>query len=306
MSARFVAVAWAIVIAATLVRLVVAARLPLSGDEAYYWEWSRRLAFGYFDHPPMVAWVIALFSFGLKNTLLIRLPFVLCGLGCAAALYAFVARATGDARAGATAALLIALAPFSTIAFATATPDGPFLFFWSLSLYLALRSVDPTSPSFRIPLALSVAGATLSRLFGAALALGIAYALGLNAKKTSRDGTDMQPARYSVIPALLFLASIAPYIVWGASHSWSGLRFALLGRHDATFHGGIILYVIGLYGGAPPPGLLVAALAAVPRLTKARSPAELLLIATAAPLLIVCLALALRERVEFYWADGAL
>ncbi len=305
MSARFVTVAWAIVIAATLVRLVVAARLPLSGDEAYYWEWSRRLAFGYFDHPPMVAWVIALFSFGLKNTLLIRLPFVLCGLGCAVALHAFVARATGDARAGATAALLIALAPFSTIAFATATPDGPFLFFWSLSLYLALRSVAPPSQRLRIPLALSVAGATLSRLFGAALALGVAYALGVSAKKTSRDGTDTQPARYSVIAALLFLASIAPYLVWGASHSWSGLRFALLGRHDATFHGGNILQLVALYAVVLTPGVFIAALAAVPRLTKAKSPAELLLIATAAPLLILCLALALRERVEFYWADGA-
>ena len=24
-------------------------------DEAYYWVWSRELAWGYFDHPPMVA-----------------------------------------------------------------------------------------------------------------------------------------------------------------------------------------------------------------------------------------------------------
>ena len=31
---------------------------PLFEDEAYYWVWSQNLAFGYFDHPPMVAlWV---------------------------------------------------------------------------------------------------------------------------------------------------------------------------------------------------------------------------------------------------------
>ena len=28
-------------------------------DEAYYWTWSQRLAWGYFDHPPAVAWAIA-------------------------------------------------------------------------------------------------------------------------------------------------------------------------------------------------------------------------------------------------------
>jgi len=36
-------------------RLVVAASIPLVPDEAYYWVWSRALAPGYPDHPPMVA-----------------------------------------------------------------------------------------------------------------------------------------------------------------------------------------------------------------------------------------------------------
>ena len=37
---------------------VMAARLPLSADEAYYWLWSKHLAAGYYDHPPLVAFVI--------------------------------------------------------------------------------------------------------------------------------------------------------------------------------------------------------------------------------------------------------
>ena len=40
------------------VRLALAAWLPLFPDETYYWEWSRHLAPGYFDHPPAIAWVI--------------------------------------------------------------------------------------------------------------------------------------------------------------------------------------------------------------------------------------------------------
>ncbi len=33
---------------------------PLAPDEAYYWVWSRALAAGYLDHPPMVAlWIRA-------------------------------------------------------------------------------------------------------------------------------------------------------------------------------------------------------------------------------------------------------
>jgi 4-amino-4-deoxy-L-arabinose transferase-like glycosyltransferase len=48
------------VLALLLVRLVAAAYTPLTFDEAYYWMWSKHLAGGYYDHPPMVAVVIRL------------------------------------------------------------------------------------------------------------------------------------------------------------------------------------------------------------------------------------------------------
>ena len=51
-------IAIVIVTAAAIVRLVFAALLPPFPDETYYWAWSRHLAAGYFDHPPVVAWLI--------------------------------------------------------------------------------------------------------------------------------------------------------------------------------------------------------------------------------------------------------
>ena len=36
----------------------MAAVLPLSADEAYYWLWSEHLAAGYYDHPPAIAFLI--------------------------------------------------------------------------------------------------------------------------------------------------------------------------------------------------------------------------------------------------------
>src|SRR5258708_19363946 len=47
-----------IVLALVVLRLVAAAFTPLTFDEAYYWMWSKHLAGGYYDHPPMVALVI--------------------------------------------------------------------------------------------------------------------------------------------------------------------------------------------------------------------------------------------------------
>ena len=48
----------ALVAALTLARLWAAAGTGLTHDEAYYWLWSKNLAFGYFDLPPMVAVLI--------------------------------------------------------------------------------------------------------------------------------------------------------------------------------------------------------------------------------------------------------
>ena len=109
---------------ATLVRFVLAAAIPLVEDEAYYWDWSRRLAFGYFDHPPVIAWLVA---GGVKiaglTPLGVRLLPVLCGT-----LATFALAATTRDLAGASAArfvaLLLALTPF-TVGFILATPDAP-------------------------------------------------------------------------------------------------------------------------------------------------------------------------------------
>ena len=51
-------VSLALVALLLVLRGVMAALLPLSADEAYYWLWSKHLAAGYFDHPPMIAWLI--------------------------------------------------------------------------------------------------------------------------------------------------------------------------------------------------------------------------------------------------------
>ena len=54
-------------VAACLLRLFLAGHFGLTEDEAYYWTWAQRLDVGYFDHPPMIAWWIAIGD-GLKHS----------------------------------------------------------------------------------------------------------------------------------------------------------------------------------------------------------------------------------------------
>jgi hypothetical protein len=50
----------ALVLAMVVLCCLVARHIELETDEAYYWLWSRHLAISYFDHPPMIAYLIRL------------------------------------------------------------------------------------------------------------------------------------------------------------------------------------------------------------------------------------------------------
>ncbi|NOQ52468.1 MAG: hypothetical protein GQ578_09670 [Desulfuromonadaceae bacterium] len=71
-----------LLVCVTLLRLgyLYIVPLDLGPDESYYWDWSRRLDFGYFSKPPMIAWINA-----LSTTLLgispqaVRIPAVVFG-----------------------------------------------------------------------------------------------------------------------------------------------------------------------------------------------------------------------------------
>jgi 4-amino-4-deoxy-L-arabinose transferase-like glycosyltransferase len=59
---------------ATFLRVFVAATLEFSVDEVYYWTYALYPDWSHFDHPPMVGWIIQMFSFNLffDNELAIR------------------------------------------------------------------------------------------------------------------------------------------------------------------------------------------------------------------------------------------
>ena len=77
----------ATVAAARAVRFVMAWVIPISPEEAYHWNFARHLDWSYYDHPPMLAWAIALGRLILGDTELgVRLLPVLFSIGTAVLL----------------------------------------------------------------------------------------------------------------------------------------------------------------------------------------------------------------------------
>src|ERR1700722_9281182 len=126
-------VVWAAVLigSMSLIRLYAAFNFPLTTDEAYYWTWSLHPSIGYTDHPPMVAWLIALGSLFGHSYGAVRLPFIIAEALAALAAGMAAKILTGSSRAGAYAAIVFALIPQTKLEFAECIPDGAYITSWA-------------------------------------------------------------------------------------------------------------------------------------------------------------------------------
>ncbi|HZI03485.1 MAG TPA: glycosyltransferase family 39 protein, partial [Archangium sp.] len=113
------------------VRLALASSTDIYFDEAYYWQWAQHLAWGYYDHPPLVAWLIAALG--------VRLTALLCGAGTVAAVWGLARAVHGNKEAAWRAAALWSLVPAGMLAGVWATPDTPLLLCWVLALWALYR-----------------------------------------------------------------------------------------------------------------------------------------------------------------------
>src|SRR5580698_11141897 len=87
------------ILALVVLRLIAADLTPITFDEAYYWTWSKHLAGGYYDHPPMVAVVIRLGTMIAGDTELgVRLVSILLALPMSWAVYRSAAILFGGQR----------------------------------------------------------------------------------------------------------------------------------------------------------------------------------------------------------------
>ena len=298
---RFVALIWILISALAVIRVASAWKFPLSGDEAYYWEWSRRLALSYVDHPPLVAWTIALFDHGVRSVVAIRFGFVLCGVFAALAAADFATRARGSRRAGALAALLVFCAPLASLTFGFATPDGPYLLCWCVSLAFALRAMESDRREWWVALGVALGCSVLSRFFGIALCAGMALAAIVAVRLRRID------AAGPWITTAVALVVASPVLIWNLQNNWIGVQFAIVGRH--AWHGFSLARAAGTLVFAAIAGALFVSplvVAALVRLFHMRETWAQIAFYSAAPLLAVVAVLSLFETAEIYWFAGPL
>lgn len=208
----------AVIAAVTLWRLMVANGLPLTRDEAYYYDWASQLAWGYFDHPPGVA----LLGLGARldpgALLSARLGALLIGTASLIALWRLY-RASGLSHGrGLLLALILAATSFpSLIAGVVTTPDSILALCWPLALHEALRALQGQRRRW--------------------LSAGLITGLGLLGKYTMvligpvflwavlRADPKALRTPWPYLGGLVALLVFLPNILWNAGNDWLTMRF---------------------------------------------------------------------------------
>ncbi|MFN5600026.1 MAG: glycosyltransferase family 39 protein [Gemmatimonas sp.] len=242
------------IVGAALLRLLLSSFVPLLPDETYYWDWSRRLEGGYFDHPPGIALLIAagtaLFGNGPVGVrggpaiaaLLTHVAAVLCA-------WQLAGRGRAGAHAARRAAMVMAVLPIATLGLVLATPDAALFATTMLALLAVERALAApvrslVSFGWWVAAGLALGGAFVSKYTAVLLPMGLVIACVVH-PALRRRFADAGPWVASAVA----LAMFGPVVLWNYFNDWLSFRFQLGHGFNAAARGNPISRELEMIGG---------------------------------------------------------
>lgn len=203
-----------------IISLLQARLTPLNNDEAYYWMYSKYLAWGFFDHPPMIALMIKIGYNIFHNELGVRLIVVLSQLLTFVVIWYLTDKDQRQKKGTILLFFMIAIIlPVCNIYSFMATPDAPLILFSALFLLAYKRFLDEESWKNTLLLGISIAALVYSKYHGAVLIILIIL---------SNPGL-LKKIRFYLAGFLGFLLFL-PHLVWQYSNGFPSVKYHLVDR----------------------------------------------------------------------------
>lgn len=229
----------------TLWRLLIAWLVPVTQDEAYYFDWARSLAWGYFDHPPGVALLGTTTLLAPESSLAARLGTVTVGTLTLFILAAFYRRCGLRAAPDRFTALVLAIGTIPGLVLGVlTTPDVALALAWVVALHEALVALQGDRRRWLtagIATGFGLLGKYTMILIGPVFLWAILWA----------DPRALRTA-WPYLGGLLAFLVFAPHLYWNAENDWLTIRFQF--GHGFSIETGPLLD-----GGLPAPTDAVSA-----------------------------------------------
>jgi 4-amino-4-deoxy-L-arabinose transferase-like glycosyltransferase len=295
LNARTLAIATLVILA---VRLLVGSVTTLTEDEAYYRLWSLYPAFGYYDHPPMVAWWIAAGrSMVGDNPLGVRLLPILANAVSVWLVYDIARQLGAGERTAARAGLWFNATLLIGTGAMLALPDVPAGLFWLVAVWAALKARDDNPLVWWAIAGVAAGLATLSKYSAIFLAPGMVLWLVI-----TPEGRDALRRPGPWIAAVLAVALFSLNIAWNAEHGWITFtkQFGrVAGSHFAPKH--LAEFLVAQFLLLNPLIAVFAVQVFSPRRVRTAAADLLPLLALSAPFVLYLLLHSLHDRVQAHW-----
>jgi len=211
-----------VLLATLAIKFVLAWIIPMSGDEAYFIVWANHLDFGYYDHPPMVGWLLHLLLYFGNQEVLLRLPAILLTSLIGLGIYRLIE--PHDEAKAALIAMLYLLSPLNILN-VLITTDTPLILLVFLSVVALFKALHENRMAWYALSGALFGMAFLSKYF--AVLLGLAYLAYFIFSAKSAQKTK------GII--LLFLVAL-PFgllnLYWNYTHCWDNILFNLYNRNE--------------------------------------------------------------------------
>ena len=209
-----------LILGTTIFRLIYINLLNLAPQEAYYWNYSRHLALSYLDHPPMLAYLIFIFThLGKQNEFFVRISCVLVSFGLTYLTY-LIGKLLFDPKVGFFSALLLNSILIFSLGAIIATPDTPMIFFWVLSFYFFSKLILTQEKKWWYLSGMSTGFGLLSKYTAVFIIFSVFLYL-VFSKQNRRWLLSKEPYLALLLAILIF----SPVIIWNAQNHWASFLF---------------------------------------------------------------------------------
>lgn len=201
--------------------------LPVFADEAYYYIWSLRPQLSYFDHPPLVSWLIYVSRtiFPTGSPFEIRSLFIIASFFTSLIWIKILQKKCFSNFAIESFLILIMLNPLLGAGSVIATPDVPLILFWSIS-YLAFIGIFESKSLQKIYLNYAVLGIGLGLGFCSKYHIVLFVMSGLIYLFFNQAYKKLKVSGIFITLILGFIFSL-PVIIWNYQNDWASFNYQL-------------------------------------------------------------------------------
>lgn len=214
------------------IRLWLAVTFPLVPKEAELLEWSRHLAWGYLEHPPLIAWLIQVCDTILPFSSLLnqRLGAVALGSAIPLLVYKLGCELFADRRVARWGVVLALCLPSLSVFGVILLPESCLIVFQLLFLLFFHEALRGRRPVMWYAAGFALGLTALSHILG--ILVAAAALLFLLSTREQRHWTARKEPYLAFALALLVYA---PFLWWNYCHDWTSFRFQFWSRHGVAF-----------------------------------------------------------------------